>query len=48
MESYFFEVNIFRFWPKMMDYSKAFCSLCAHNSSLEVATELKFVSFCSS
>ena len=40
---FFAEVKKFSFWPNTMDYSKAHRSLCAHNSSLEVATELKFV-----
>ena len=26
MVSFFAEVKIFRFWPKTMDYNKAFCS----------------------
>ena len=43
MVSFLAEVNIFSFWPKTMDYSKAFCRifpvepLSAHNSSLEGA-----------
>ena len=39
-------IKIFRFWPKAMDYSKAFrlISLHDHNPSLEGATKLKFAS----
>ena len=50
MESFFAGIKIFRFWPKTMDYSKAFWSnyLCTNNSTLEGATELKFAPFCSS
>ena len=49
MVSLFAEIVTFSFWPKTMDYSKAFRSdsLEAHNSSLEGATELKFAPFCS-
>ena len=42
MVSFFARIEIFRFWLKTMDYSKAF-SFRTHNSSLEGATELKFV-----
>ena len=44
MASFFAGIKIFRFWPKTMDYRKAFRSiyLCTHNSSLEGATKLKF------
>ena len=53
MVSFFAEVKIFRFWPKTMDYNKAFSPksrsfLRSFYSSLEGATELKFAPFCSS
>ena len=52
MVSFFAEVEIFRFWPKTMDYtySQAFLSISlrASNSSLEGAMKLKLASFCSS
>ena len=50
MASLFARINFSRFWPNTMDYSKVFgqISFCTHNSSLEGAAELKFVSFCSS
>ena len=49
MASFFPEFGSFRFWPKTMDYSKAFSSnsLRTPNSSLEGAMKLKFASFCS-
>ena len=43
MVSFFGKVKIFSFWPKTMDYNKAFCRIFpvepfrAHNSSLEGA-----------
>ena len=53
MVSFFAEVKIFRFWAKTMDYNKGFYQNRGHflwscYSSLEGATELKFVAFCSS
>ena len=44
----FAEIASINFWSKTMDYSQAFCSISlrTHNSSLEGATELKFVPFC--
>ena len=41
--SFFAEVDSISFWPKSLDYSKAFCSysLRTHNSALE----LKFAPF---
>ena len=50
MESFFAGFKFFRFWPKTMDYSKAFCSISSrtHNSSLEGAMDLKYAPFCSS
>ena len=50
MVSFLAEVKIFCFWPKTMDYNKAFDrnrGQCFY-SSLEGALKLKFVSFCSS
>ena len=51
MVSFLAEVKIFRFWPKTMDYNKAFWpkSRCFHhNSSLGGAMKLNFTPFCSS
>ena len=49
MVSLFAEIGVIGFWPKSLDYSKAFCSnsLRTYNSSLEGATKLKFAPFCS-
>ena len=49
MVSFFVDVKIFSFWPKTMDYNQAFRSISSRtdNSSLEGATKLKFVPFCS-
>ena len=43
--SFFAEINIFRFWPKTIDYSPWFQSdfFLHHKYSLEGATELKTV-----
>ena len=48
----FAEVKIFRFWPKTMDYSKAFwpklsSSFGSIYSKVEGVTKLNFVQFCS-
>ena len=53
MVSFFAEVKIFRFWPKTMDYNKAFYRnrgvfLQSFYSTVEGAMKLKFAPFCSS
>ena len=49
MITLFAEIKIFSFWPKPLDYNRAFCSISfhTHNSSLERAMKLKFAPFCS-
>ena len=54
MVSFLGIVKIFRFWPKTMDYNKAFLPkstgdfLRPFYSTVEGATKLKFAPFCSS
>ena len=53
MVSFLAKVKIFRFWPKTMDYNKAFYRnrgvfLRFFYSTVEGAMKLKFASFCSS
>ena len=53
MVSFLAEVQIFIFWPKTMDYNKAFdrnrgLYLWSFYSTVEGAMKLKFASFCSS
>ena len=44
MVSFFAKIDSISFWPKSLDYSKAFCSnsLRTHSCSLEGASKLKF------
>ena len=52
MVSFLAKVKIFRFWPKTMDYNKAFLPrgdfLLSFCSTVEGAMKLKFVPFSSS
>ena len=54
MVSFLAKVKFFRFWPKTMDYNKAFFYqnrgdfLWSFYSTVEGVTELKFAPFCSS
>ena len=52
MESFFAKTKIFRFWPKIMDYSQGFDRNRGHclrslYSLLEGDMKLRFVPFCS-
>ena len=49
MVSFFAEVKFFRFWPKTMDYNKAFYRdfLWSFYSTVEGAMKLKFAPFLS-
>ena len=48
MVSFLAEVKFFRFWPKTMDYNKAFRPKLSSffYSIVEGATKLKFAPFC--
>ena len=53
MKSLFAKVKFFRFWPKTMDYNKAFWPksrsfFVVLYSKMEGAMKLKFAPFCSS